>query len=84
VKNESGSVVGILTSTLLMSKLVKKKITLDDPISKAILKEYRNVTSSIPLSELGRVLTRHAFVFVDERYIASNFDLLNFIKNKMV
>jgi hypothetical protein len=61
---------------------VKKKVTLQDPVSKVILKEYRNVSSAISLNELGRVLARHSFVFVDNKYIVSNFDLLNFMKNK--
>lgn len=83
VKDESGKVVGMLTSTMLTSKLVKNKISLNDPISKAIFKEYRNVSSSVPLSELGRVLSRHAFAFVDNKFIVSNFDLLNFMNEKM-
>jgi len=47
------------------------------------MKEYRNVSSTIPLNELGRVLTRYPFVFVDNKFVASNFDLLNFMSSKM-
>jgi hypothetical protein len=65
-----------------MSKLVKNKVKMSDPISKALIKEYRNVSSTIPLHELGRVLTRNTFVLVDGKFIASNFDLLNFMKTK--
>jgi len=65
-----------------MSKLLKKKVTLEDHLSKVVIKEYRNVSSTIPLHELGRVLSRNAFVIVDNKYIASNFDLLNFMKIK--
>ena len=54
-----------------------------DPVSKVVLKEYRNVSSNITLNELGRVLARHTFVFVDNKFMCSNFDLLNFMKNKM-
>lgn len=82
VKDGSGSIIGMLTSQILMTRLVKNKITMNDPISKSVIKEYRNVSSSTPLHELGRVLARHSFVFVDNKYIASNFDLLNFIKEK--
>jgi len=65
-----------------MSKLVKKKVSLNDPLSKVVIKEYRNVSSTIPLNELGRILARNSFVLVDSKYIASNFDLLNFMKSK--
>lgn len=48
----------MVTSTMLMSKLANKKVTLSDPISKVMTKEYRNMSSSMPLSELSRVLER--------------------------
>lgn len=73
----------MLTSTMLMSKLVKNKVTLADPVRKVAIKEYRNVSSTIPLHELGRILARNTYVFVDNKYIASNFDLLNFMKTKL-
>jgi len=82
VKDKDNKIIGMLTSTILTTKLVKRKVTMDDPISKCAIKEYRNVSSSTPLHELGRVFSRHGFVFVDQKYIASNFDLLNFMKDK--
>jgi len=82
VKDGSGQVVGILTSQILMTKLVKNKMTMNCPVKKAVIKEFRNVSSSTPLHELGRVLGRHNFVFVDNAYICSNFDLLDFMKKK--
>ena len=80
VKNEEGTIIGIVTSTYLMNKLVKNKILMSDPISKAIMKEFRNVTSDTSIAELGRILTRHQYVVVDKRYIATSLDLLNFMK----
>ena len=47
-----------------MSKLLKNKVTLEDPLSKVVMKEYRSVSSKIPLHELGRILGRNAFVLV--------------------
>lgn len=82
MKDGQGQIIGMLTSTILMSKLVKNKVTMNDPIGKIVIKEYRNVSSGIPLHELGRVLARQAFVFVDNEFIVSNFDLLNFMKEK--
>ena len=82
VRDAENKLIGVVTSTLLMSKLLKNKVVLSDPLSKIVLKEYRDVSSSIPLHELGRVLSRNAFVIVDNKYIASNFDLLNFMKLK--
>lgn len=82
VKDAEGQIIGCLTSTLLMTKLTKRKVTMADTIDKVILKEYRNVSSHIPLHELGRILARHNFVLVDNQFIVSNFDLLNFMKDK--
>ena len=72
----------MLTASMLTTKLVKKKVTLSDKISTCCIKEFRNVSGKTKLHELGRVLARHNFVFVDEKYICSHFDLLNFMKTK--
>jgi len=82
VKNESGEIIGVITSTILTTKLVKNKVTLEDKIEKCVLKEFRSISSSTKLNELGRVLARHIFAFVDNKYVVSSFDLLNFMKKK--
>lgn len=74
--------IGCLTSTILTTKLVKNKVTLDDKIEKCVMKEFRSISSSTRLHELGRVLGRHTFALVDEKYVVSSFDLLNFMKTK--
>lgn len=82
VHNEKGELVGCLTSTILTNKLVKRKVTLDDKIEKCAIKEFRSISSTTKLNELGRVLARHVFAFVDNKYVVSSFDLLNFMKEK--
>lgn len=79
---QTGNVIGCITSTHLTTRLIKKKTTLDEILEKNVIKEYRNVSSSITLNELGRIFTRHNFAFVDNKYIVSSFDLLNFIREK--
>ena len=76
-------VVGMLTSSALMTRLATKKVTMDDPITKVMIKDFRNMSSSMPISELSRVLERQNFVLVDGSSIASNYDLLNFMSEKM-
>jgi len=51
-------VVGVITSQSLMSSLVNKKAIGSDPISKVMTKDFRNMSSSVQLCELGRVLER--------------------------
>jgi hypothetical protein len=63
----------------LTTRLVKNKTKLTETLEKNVIKEYRVVSSSITLNELGRIFTRHNFVFVDSKYILSSFDLLNFM-----
>lgn len=81
VRNSAGVVIGCLTSTILTTKLIKKKVTLDDKIEMAAVKEFRSISSTTKLNELGRVLGRHTFALVDNKYVVSSFDLLNFMKS---
>jgi len=82
VRNAEGHTIGCLTSTILTTKLIKKKVTLDDKIDKVVVKEFRSISSKTKLNELGRVLGRHTFALVDNKYVVSSFDLLNYIKEK--
>jgi predicted transcriptional regulator len=54
----TGNLLGMVTSTLLMSKLANKKVSGIDSISKIMTKEFRNMSSDMPCSELARVLER--------------------------
>jgi cystathionine beta-synthase len=81
--HQSDKLVGMVTSTLLMSKLANKKVQSTDPISKVMTKEFRNMSSEMPVSELARVLERQNFVFVDSTHIVSSYDLLDFMQNRV-
>jgi hypothetical protein len=48
----------MITSTLLLSKLANKKVNGADPIQKVMTKDFRNMSSDMPLSEVSRVLER--------------------------
>jgi cystathionine beta-synthase len=82
VRNAEGKTIGCITSTILTTKLIKKKVTMDDKVEKAVVKEFRSISSTTKLNELGRVLGRHTFALVDNKYVVSSFDLLNFMKEK--
>lgn len=69
----------MLTSTLLTTKLIKNKVTLNDVIEKCVTREFRSISSGTKLNELGRVFGRHTFALVDNKFIVSTFDLLNFM-----
>lgn len=77
--------VGMLTTTVLMSKLNRQKVTLSDSIRLCIgpMKTVRKMTSKMPIHELSRVLERESYVLVDEKYIATSFDVLDFMQQKM-
>ncbi len=79
VKDASGKIVGMMTTSNLTTFLVKKKLSLDDKLEGAMIKEFRRVSSTISLSELARIFTRHSFVFIDDKSISSNIDLLSFM-----
>lgn len=72
----------MVTTRLLMSKLANRKVTVSDPISKVMTREFRNMSSEMPVSELARVLERQNFVFVDSTHIVSSYDVLEFMREK--
>jgi len=47
-------------------------------------KDFRNMSSGMPVSELARIFEKKKFVLVDNKYIVSNTDLLSFMSEKMV
>ena len=51
-------VVGMLTTNHLLTRLSMKKVTGTDTLDKVMIREFRNMSSSMPLSELSRVLER--------------------------
>ena len=57
-------------------------MSLEDAIEKCVIKEFRSISSGTKINELGRVLGRHTFALVDNKFIVSTFDLLNFMKSK--
>jgi predicted transcriptional regulator len=81
--SSTDKLLGMVTSTLLMSKLANQKVKSTDPIIKVMTKEFRNMSSDMPVSELARVLERQNFVFVDGTHIVSSYDLLDFMQNRV-
>ncbi len=76
VREASGKIKGILTKTETMKQLVKKRVTLSDPVSKLVNRELRNVSLGTTLSELGRVLARNKFALVNKTKFVTTSDLL--------
>lgn len=48
-----------------------------------LMKTVRKMSSSMPIHELSRVLEKETFVLVDEKYIATSFDVLDFMQQNM-
>lgn len=81
---DSGKFLGMVRPSDLITKLAGKKCTMDDSVLLAVNKlDYRKMSSKMPLSELARVFEKQQFVFVDDKYIVTNMDLLNFMNDKM-
>jgi len=81
IKDTKGSIVGVLTTTGLMGKLNRQKVTLSDPVHKCMnpMKTVRRLSSDMPIHELSRVLEKESFVLVDEKFIATSFDVLDYM-----
>lgn len=80
-KNDEGKIIGVLTTTMLMSKLNKMKVTLSDTIKNCMvqMKNVRLMSSGMPVFELSRVLERENFVIVDDKFVVTSQDVLDFM-----
>ena len=76
VREANGKIKGILTKAETMKQLVKKRVTMSDPVSKLVNRELRNVSLGTTLSELGRVLARNKFALVNKTKFVTTSDLL--------
>ena len=81
--SETGKTLGMVKTNDLTAKLANKKVTLKDSVTNVMNKDYRNMSSEMPVSELARIFERQNFVFVDDKFIVSNYDLLSFMSDKM-
>ena len=80
---DNGKTVGMIKLNDLTTKLANRKVGMADPVSAVMNKDYRNMSSEMPLSELARIFERQNFVFVDDKYVVSNYDLLAFMAEAM-
>jgi len=84
VKNaETNKTVGMVKLSDLTARLANRKVSMSDSVSGVMTREFRNMSSSMPVSELARVFERQNFVLVDNKFIVSNYDLLTFMSDKM-
>ena len=80
---EKGLTVGMVKLNDLSTKLANKKVKMSDPVTDVMNKDFRTMSSKMPVSELARIFERKNFVFVDDKYIVSNYDLLAFMSDRM-
>ena len=81
--SETNKTLGMVKLNDLSTKLANKKVVLQDSVSLVMNKDYRDMSSEMPVSELARIFERQNFVLVDNKYIVSNYDLLSFMAEKM-
>lgn len=77
MKNAEGKTVGILTAVNLHSRLAKNQLKLSDPITRCVARDLRQVSKTVKLNELARILTRNSFVLVEDKYFLSINDILD-------
>lgn len=82
VTDENEKVLGLFTTTVAMDRLSKGKIVPSDNVMKSATAIYRKTSKDIPLSELARIFTLTPFVVVEDQYVVTHQDLLNFFVEK--
>lgn len=75
------------TITNIMSSLVRSQVKSNDPISDALVKQFRKVSPETTLGLISRILEKDSFVLVTKQDLQkeqvigliTNIDLLNYI-----
>jgi len=75
VRDEEGSTFGVLTATNLLTRLGKRQLQLQDPIKRAVVRDLRHVSKSVPLNELVRILNRNSFVLIENQFFVTFSDI---------
>ena len=79
VRDNTQALLGMATHHEIITKVCMKKCTNKDAVSIAVTKEFRHMSSHIPLFELARVFEKQEYVFVDKKWIVTNKHLVNFM-----
>ena len=79
--NDEHKIIGVVTTTSLIEAINKGKVSLDAPVTKAIIKAFRKISSTTPISELARTFIRVPYAIVDDKYIITHSDFLTFYKD---
>lgn len=81
-----GKIMGTVTAGNLSSLMVKGRITANDPVEKALYKQFRKVSPNSVLADLGAIFDRDPFALIvpDDAPatvtgVVTRIDLLNFI-----
>lgn len=89
VKDEDGSIYGVLTATNLLTRLGKGQLKTVDTIKRACVRDLRNISTTessnpggVSLNELVRILSRNSFVLVDNKYFITIFDIFDMMHPK--
>ncbi|KAL5019737.1 hypothetical protein ScPMuIL_002629 [Solemya velum] len=89
--DNAGSLVGMATSTEIMSSMIKGDVTMTDPVSSTLFKKYKQTTADITLGKLSCFLTLEPYVVVVSSPgpskpkplgMITKMDFLNFINRR--
>jgi predicted transcriptional regulator len=64
VLSQSSQLIGVITKRQITNFLTSYKLTLDRPITKAIIKEFKKVDINDPLKYLSKAFNRHVHVLI--------------------
>lgn len=81
IKN-NGKTVGVVTKKILLERLGKSQIGLDDPVTPYVDRYIRQVSKAIPLNELTRILLRNSFALIEDHDFVTMDDLLTMMHPK--
>lgn len=83
VANDDGKILGSVTKAQVMTKLVKKSVTQENPIADIVIRDIRHISGATSVNELARVLARTRYALVDKKALVSADDFLQFMAAKI-
>ena len=79
VVDSNNAIVGVVTHQSLIDQIYKGKVQKDSPLGKSVKKNVRKISSTSPVTELGRVFARGIeYVIVDDSKLISTQDYMKF------
>ncbi len=78
VLDTNNKLIGIITTKQILNCIANYKLSIQDKIQKAVIREFKLINLNSPIKYLSKAFVRHNYVVVvgDEKYYICDYKLL--------